>query len=379
MVKKVLLPIGLVACAASIGTAALQNVEFSQNLSIMRSAPSEYVLNLNSSNTPSGLTSSYQDNFSGSVTTTNGNSVSMSFVNAKSYSGGFAELASHGKIYNFSTTNSAVTAVTGVELAGTGSLTFKPGILTSNGGILPDITPFDVSAGGGKVTVPACDYFEIEAGDSGAQITSLKLTYTCSETAYDVKMLNGTYTGTGDDGSIYKLTVNNGSATFESLDKQTNVSYSGSASLSNKTAASLSLSSGSITYNMTYDGHGLTFVSKTGSVAQVSFTRVYNVEDFQSYSASGQGWASNRGASSQYDNTGAKAAYYADYHGSNTIASPIGGSGWSFMGSTDYITYNSQKGHNSTKTVAFKGNSNELRYITMNSYYGVRRIIGKGE
>ena len=371
MVKKVLLPIGLVACAASIGTAALQNVEFSHNLSIMRSAPSEYVLNLNSSNTPSGLTSSYQNNFSGSVTTSNGNTLSMSFVNAKQLSNGFVQLANHGKIYNFSTSNSAITAITGVELTGSGSLTFKPGILTSTGGILPDITPIAVSAGGGKVTVPTCDYFEIEAGDSGASITSLKLTYTCSESVYDVKMLNGTYTGLGTDEYIYKLTINNGSATFESVNKLSNVSYSGTASLSSKTSASLSLSSGSITYNMTYDGHGLTFVSKTGTIEQVNFERVYKVQDFESYTASGTGYVS---ADAKFTTTGLRSAFYADYY-TGSSSGEIGGSGWPIMTSTDNMTFNSSKGHNSSKVGVFKfSNGSDMRYIAIDELYGVQNV-----
>ena len=367
MRNKILLIIGASCCAASVGAAVIQNA-FVSPISFARSASDEYTLVLNNSNTPSGLTPSYQNSFSGNVKTSLDNNVSMTFVNAKSLNGGFVELANHGKIYNFNSGNNQLTAVNGVELVGSGSIMFKPGINTANGGILPEITPVTVSAGAGKVTVPTCDYFEIEAGDSGAQITTLKLTYTCASADFDSKLLNGSYTGTGDDNYIYKLTVNNGTATFASLNKQTNVSYSGTASLTSKTNASISLSSGSLGYTFTYDGHNLTYASKTGSVPQISLRRVYKLQDFESYSASGQGYTDS---TTKYQTTGLRSAFYADYYQSGGTGE-IGGSNWPVMTFTDNITYDATKGHNSSKVGAFKfSNGTDMRYISMDSLYGV--------
>ena len=372
MRNKILLSIGVSCCAMSVGAATLQNVGIT-SLALTRNTRSEYVLVLNSDNTPSGLASSYQNNFTGSVKTADKNTVTMNFVNAKSYTGGFVELANHGKIYNFDSTDTKLTAVNGIKFTGSGSLLFKPGIgKTGDATILADIAPISISAGAAKASVPVCDYFEIEAGDSGAQITSLELYYTCDANAYDNQLLNGTYTGKGSDNFTYKLTVNNGSATLASLDKQTNTSVNGTASLSSKTNATLSL--GGDTYTMTYNGHSFTYVSMSGSGPQISFDRVYTIDNFESYSASGQGYTNS---TTKYQTTGLRSHYYVDYYTSGT--GEIGGTNWPVMTSTDNTTYTSNKGHNGSKGAAFKfSNGTQMRYISMNELYGVNSLVGKG-
>ena len=49
----------------------------------------EHTLTLNSSNVPNTITSSYQNNVHGNVATSLGNTVDLSFVNAKTLNGGF--------------------------------------------------------------------------------------------------------------------------------------------------------------------------------------------------------------------------------------------------------------------------------------------------
>ena len=332
-------------------------------------------MTLNSSNKPAGLTASYQNKFAGAVHTDLGNEVEMSFVNAKSSNGNFVQLAPHGKIFNFGSTNDPVTGVNGVSFTGSGSFLFKPAVTK---GILADVAPISVTAGAAAVEVPACDYFEIEAGDSGATITSLQFSYSCDVNAYDIKLLNGTYTGIGDNSFTYKLVINNGSATVDSLDKESNNDHLvGTASMTSKTNVQLSFTG--INYVMTYDGHALNFVSKSGdyaaAVPEISFNRVYNVEDFESYTATGTGYVS---ADAKYTTTGLRSAYYADYY-TGSSSGEIGGSGWPIMTSTDNTNYNSQKGHNSSKVGIFKfSNGTSMRYISMNELYGVNSLIGKG-
>ena len=241
MKSKLLLYIGAATCLASIGAAAAQNIDIVHAAKLLRNFASDFVLTLDSTNTPSGLTSSYQNNFSGNVKTGYGNPIKMNFVNAKSLSGGFVELANHGRIYNFGSGDTIVNAINGIRFTGSGSLLFKPVVSIINGdALLADMSPISISAGSAKVTVPNCDYFELEAGDSGARINSLELYYECTPGTYDVRLLNGTYTGVGNDSSTYKLTITDGSASFVSLDKQSNVSYNGTAELLSKTSARLS-------------------------------------------------------------------------------------------------------------------------------------------
>ena len=374
MKSKLLLYIGAATCLAAIGAAAVQNLDVVTLAKVFRGTTGDYTLVLNSSNTPSGLSSSYQNNFSSTVKTANGNYINMSFVNAKSLDGGFAQLANHGRIYNFGSSNSIINAVNGINFTGSGSLLFKPALTaTSSGSVLADMTPITISAGSSKISVPVCDYFEIEAGDSGASITTLNIYYSCDETSYDVRLLDGTYTGLGSDDYIYKLTLNSGVATFESLNKSPNVSYNGTASMSSKSNVSITVNNSTISY--TLNGSSLNFVSQTGSVARVNFDRVFKVENFESYSATGQGYTNS---TTKYQTSGLRARYYADYY-TGSSSGEIGGSGWPIMTSSDFITYNSSKGHNGSKTGIYKfSNNNGMRYISMNGLYGVNSVVGHG-
>ena len=333
-----------------------------------RAQAGEYTLILNSA--PTGLTEDYQNLVASDIQTTNGNDVELSFSNAKALNNGFVQLANHGKIYNFNDSNEQLTGINGVQFTGSGSFIFKPAVAK---GRLMDITPITVSAGSSKVSVPSCDYFEIEAGDSGASISSLTFSYSCDSNAYDIESLNGTYTGVGDDSYIYKLTINDGAVTLASLDKASNTSVNGTASMSSKTNVSLTFPS--LSYVLTYNGHSLAFVSKSGTGAEISFDRVYTVENFQSYTTTGTGYVSS---AAKYTTTGLRSQYYADYY-TGSSSGEIGGSGWPIMTSTDNSNYNSSKGHNGSKTGIFKfSNSLSMRYISMNSLFGVKRIIGKG-
>ena len=334
----------------------------------------ELTLSLGSSETPNTITSSYQNSVEGSVTTTYGNSVNLTFVNAKTLNDGFVQLANHGKIHNFNSTNEQLTSVNAIQFTGSGSLLFKPAAAK---GILPAISPISVSAGS-KVTVPTCDFFEIEAGDSGASLTNLSLFYSCDENSVDTKLANGVYTGIDSSSYTYKLTINDGSATLASLDKASNSSMNGTFALTSKTSGTLSFTNLNVVFS--YDGHSLTYVSKSGSNSGLfpsftEFDRVYTLENFESYSASGQGYTNS---TTKYQTTGLRASFYADYYTGNG-SGEIGGNGWPIMTSSDNSNYNSQKGHNSSKVGIFKfSNGTSMRYISMNELYGVRAIAGKG-
>ena len=365
--KGIVLAAGIGVGVISLGAAAT----IGSQTDYLKAKADAYTLVLNKDNKPAELTSSYQDNFSGTVQTALGNDVTLNLVKAKTASNGFAELASRGQIYNFGATSGAVTGLTSVKITlSSGSATIRTAAsseISSNGVTLGKTISL---TSGSSVTVPASNYFMVEAGDTCAVVSSLELSYNCATTD-DVKRLNGTYTGNmTSDGYNYKLTLNDGSATLASINKDSNTSVNGTATLSGST---LTATFSGTTYTLTVSADAYSLTS-----SQITFYRVYDVEDFESYTTDGQGWASNRGESSQYDGTGVKGNYYCDYYGSNTIASPIGGSGWSMMGSTNYIIFNSSNGFNNSKTAAFKGNNGKLRFIQQKAYYGVPEVIGKG-
>ena len=328
----------------------------------------------------SSLTDAYQKNVTGSVETDLGNSVQLNFIAAKNASDAFVQLAPSGMIHNFSSGDNPVHGVSAVKVTFSGSLTYSAA-RASDGSKAILQKPITLTSGS-KVSVPSADYFKFYAGDNGATISSLELFYGCETDNLDVRLLDGTFTGTGNDGYRYKITANNGSANIVSLNKPSNISYSGTVEWLSASQARFSFNSGSDTLTENVDSyrHGLTYVSKTGSnLPQVSLARVYDLEDFESFSATGNGFTSTRGADSVYSMSGLRRAVYADYYGSNTVESPIGGSGWSLMGSSDFLNYSSNKGIDGSKAAILKGNSNKLRYIFgFNSYFGVPEVIGMG-
>lgn len=378
--------------ALAIGAVTLQAVN-NKGVKIPAHSTENYSLSLSLSNVPGALVSDYQNSFSGNVKTALNHDVNLTFVNART---GFddlgldeigIELAPHGMIHNLNNGNTQITGINGIKFTGEGSLLFKPAIHgeAGKGGLLPAIAPIEVSAGSADfVSVPLCDYFELEAGDSGAMLEDLAFSYSCDAEAYDVRMLNGTYTGIGSDSSTYKMTVTNGAGSIESLDKVSNIQLSGTAAMTSKTSVRFTFvfNTYNIFYDMNYDGHALTFVAKSdevggaaaSQVAEVNLNRVYNVEDFGSYSATGQGYTS---ATKKYETTGLRAKIYADYY-TGSSSGEIGGNGWPIMTSTDNTTLLKTKGHNG-QGGAFKfSNGTSMRYISMNELYGVKQVIGKG-
>ncbi len=352
--------------------------------------PKSYTTTLSSTNRPAELTASFQNSFSGNVKTAIDNNLNFTFVNARSYEGLFAQLASHGKIYNYATGNSETRGLNGVTFEGQGTLLFKPAIKYGDKGaaIYPEIEPVSIAANAGKVTVPTCDYFEIEAADGGAAIQNLTFTYSCeTEGILDIKMLNGTFTGKGQDGFTWKLVVENGQVAISKLDDPSApLNLSGSVTMLTKTRAKCTFvyMTKNVFYVMDYDGHQFNFVEKSddaggmiaNAVTQINHLyRVYNVEDFESYSETGQGYVDSN---KKYQTTGLRANYYADFWtGSGT--GEIGGSGWPIMTSADNSNLFTTGGHNNSKTGVFKFSYDKsMRYISMNELYGVQHAVGKG-
>ena len=375
--------IGLFAGVCISVSAALVVTSTMNKRGFFTTADETYKIVLNGSNRPTELTADYQNYFTGTVKTHTGYDVNLAFVNARTYSEGFAQLAPRGKIYNFASSNSKVTGITSVKFTGTGTLLFKPVIAkTDKGGYLADRPAVVFAAGDEAAVVPTCDYFEITAADGGANIVDLELKYSCDAEATDINLLDGTYTGVGSDSSTYKMCIEGGVGSIQSLDKQTNITLNGTAQMLSKTSVKFTFVYGTynIYYNMNYDGHALTFVSKSddvggaaaNQVAQVSLDRVYTLENFENYGATGQGYTNS---STKYTTSGLRANFYADYYtGSST--SEIGGSGWQIMTSTDNSNYTATKGHNGSKGGIFKfSNGSKMRYISMNELYGVKSMF----
>ena len=381
--EKILLPIGITALTLSFviaGFASSQMSTFKKS-----SGLDHYTLTLNSSNSPSTLTNDYQDSVNGSFTTADGNSIALNFVKAKSASSAFVQLASRGMMYNYASEDGGISGISAITVSYSGStMSLRTSVANalSSGTSMTNLYTISNNT---RLELSSPRYFSLQAADGGNTITSITIEYTC-EANTDVNRLNGQYTGAGNDGYTYSLTLNNGSVTLASLDNHTEINATGTATL-NGNALQCSFTSPSayngLVYNFTSDNtsHSLTYVSKSGTgqgnVPQIDLYRVYKFEDFESYSSAGNGWDTNSNAT-KYTATGLKGDYVCEYVSSGASSGPIGGDGWALMGSNDYIVYNSSKGHNDSKTLAVKGNNNQMRFFQASGYYGIPTVIGKG-
>ena len=159
------LAIGVAATLGSFGT-------------INQARAGSYSLILNSSKAPSSLTDSYQDNLTATVTTNDGNSISLCFVYAKASSGNFVQLANRGYLYNFGSESGRFTGITGITATFSGNLTIRTSSaeLQNGGAFLGSSTTL---TSGNTYTVSSGRYFQLQAGDSGATISTLKIDYSC--------------------------------------------------------------------------------------------------------------------------------------------------------------------------------------------------------
>ena len=322
--------------------------------------------------------------------------LNMKYRLAKAEEGYHVTLAPHGYMYNEvddSTNKNKVTGLSSIKVTYSSSSSISvrtslrddgkeftaPQALTSGVALELDNNPY---------------YFIFEAGDAEAKIESVVLNYTCeAHTGVILNTLTGTYTGKGSDNFTYKLTLDGSNVSLESLDKETNVSDSGTAALL-----------GGNTINCTFDGGGyymftisedhmiFTFSSKGGAAnskfPEMSLYKVYKVEDFESESVIGSGYGGSGQSKDQtklFAMTGLKAHWHSDFYNNGDTYGPSyindikgDGYGWRLMGSTDYLQFTSSKGYNSSKAGVFKGNGNALRNIQMKSVLGIPNIIGKG-
>lgn len=258
----------------------------------LQAADSNYQLTLNSTNSLSGLTSSYQRTVSGIVTTNLGNEITVTITNGKTLSNGFVQLGNFGAVYCITSDSKHVSGLTSiyVDYSG-GSLKLKSSSVdTTDGSSYITETSTIVTRTTKTLSTPA-NSFVLEAQDEEVSISSIRLNYSCSTS--------------------------------------------------------------SSSYN---------------------FNAVHDVESFESYTETGVGYDANHSVGTA---TGLRAAYYSTYYGAGT--DPLNGSGWTIMGSSDYLTYNSSKGMNNSKCGLFKSNNgNYFHYAQSKYYFGIPTAIGKG-
>ena len=139
-------------------------------------------------------------------------------------------------------------------------------------------------------------------------------------------------------------------------------------------------------YNSKHNGDEFEIDSASGNDAaffeEMKLASYALVEDYESYAGTGQGFDSNHQDASQ--RSGLRAQYYCDYYpgaGYESYVSPIGGSGWSLMGSNDYLELNTEEAnaHSGSKSARFKYNSQaDCRYISYGLYDKTAPLLPSG-
>ena len=382
--RKIIIAIGIANLGlafALVGSQAFLRGELFSHLARGNDDPEPYVLTLDSSKTPNILTSDFQDNVAGTVTTSLGNSISMNFVKAKATSGKFVTLGSRGMIYTFGSEQGGISGINAVTVNFTGNSlavrTSQTNTLVNGGATTTSPT---MLTSGTRVEIPSSRFISFIGGEGTTDITSIQLEYLCSDSE-DIKKINGTYTGAGNDGYNYSLTFNNGVATMTSINKDTADTYTGTAIWSGNNVE-CAFTTPAVTYNFTIsaDAYQLSYVNKSGSAAEsapeVDFYRVYDIDNFEAYQETGTGW--DKFNNNKYNVTGFKSAYICEYQSGGSTEGPISGTGWNIMQTTSYMALNKNEGHNSNQSGAFKGRATELHFFHMKGYFGIPSVIGRG-
>ena len=135
----------------------------------------------------------------------------------------------------------------------------------------------------------------------------------------------------------------------------------------------------------TEDGDTFTLGSATGSLAPfltgLVADRCQALFDFEGYDSTGTGFDNNN-SNPDSTFTGLRKDFYSDFYddGSHGFAqSPVGGNGWSLMGSNDYLNLSNEYAHTGAKSMRLKYNKDaQMRFMTYNLFTGSGSAYEKG-
>ena len=123
--------------------------------------------------------------------------------------------------------------------------------------------------------------------------------------------------------------------------------------------------------------------SCSGEASEMPNNPSYVVEDFNRFTATGNGYDTNGSGHPYYSTTNMRSSLYGDYRNTGTStavtnAQALEGTNWTTMGGSDYITYADSLDGQSKVALLKATNSNNMRYIQMKEVYGEPSIVGKG-
>lgn len=382
MKKRFLLVTALAAVTAlGVSSAVILNRVYDNNDVRAKDAPRLFTLD-----DSNGLENSSIDLTTNLIQSHINDFIPFQYVLGQAMENGHATLLPHGCMYNYGGQSSdgleAIHGIVKISAKFTGGDLFLTPYKDAEGKIAgPRIALTSET----EVTITKfrANYFKLEAGDSAVDIESVDIKADCSNDRLisDLSVLEKTYTGVANSVG-YKLDVDaaNSSVTVSSMNLEENFSYTLSADLScnvltltdgevNDVVFDLSADLSALTYNA---GESDTVLDLDGLVLKA----VYSVEDYEGYSATGNGYDASHAITAM---SGLRSAYHADYYNTGAgTASLFRDPNWKLMGSSDYLTLAPGMGVGGSKCGVFKSNSNGLRYVSMNSFYPTHALMGKG-
>ena len=255
-----------------------------------------------------------------------------------------------------------------------------------------DPTSYELTLDSSKAPAGLTSSFQrrVESTVTTPRGSTLSFVYTTA------KALDGGLVQLGNYGTVYcitddnqhisgltsvKVTYSGGSLTLKSssVDTSDGSSYVTDVNaVTSGTAVNLANGANSFVLEAAEAFVSISEIKLTYSCSAVStsynFQKVYDVEDFESYTGDGIGHDSSHNMSAV---TNLRSQFYSTYYGSGS--NPMNGSGWSKMGSSDYLLFHAQAGRNYSKAGLFKAKSdNFFEYVQAKHYFGVPTAIGKG-
>ena len=255
-----------------------------------------------------------------------------------------------------------------------------------------DPTSYELTLDSSKAPAGLTSSFQrrVESTVTTPRGSTLSFVYTTA------KALDGGLVQLGNYGTVYcitddnqhisgltsvKVTYSGGSLTLKSssVDTSDGSSYVTDVNaVTSGTAVNLANGANSFVLEAAEAYVSISEIKLTYSCSAVStsynFQQVYDVEDFESYTATGVGYD---GSHNMATATNLRSQFYSVYYGAGS--NPMSGAGWQIMGSADYLTYHATAGRNGSKTALFKSNANNyFEYIQAKHYFGVPTAIGRG-
>ena len=140
-----------------------------------------------------------------------------------------------------------------------------------------------------------------------------------------------------------------------------------------------------LTAKTTDEAYSFEYVNATGTLAEymVGMTLsggVEMIDNFESYTETGLGYDNYSGSGGNKDlskRSGLRGSYFSDYY-SGGSGSPLGGDGWSLMGSSDYLSLDKTTAHSGSNSAKYKYNSTcAMRLVSWGLYDGTAEPFSK--